>query len=123
MHMYNFIENIFSHKLHPNHIFPLLLSSQFLPTPLSKIHSVSLSSVLKTGFQEATVSQDRGRYNKTSQKYSHRDLTRQPNRRKSAPRTDNRVRQTPTFTLKSTTNYQAKNHSIYSEDRVQIMQF
>lgn len=91
MHMYNFIENIFSHKLHPNHIFPLLLSSQFPPTPLSKIHSVFLSSFLKTGFQEETVSQDRGRYNKTSQKDSHRDLTRQPNRRKNAPRTDNRV--------------------------------
>lgn len=69
---------------HCDHSFQFFHSSQrFALFPLPNINLPSISSLVKSTFQNTTTSHDKKRYNKTRQKPKYEGWTKQPNKRKS----------------------------------------
>lgn len=93
---------------------PPLLSS-----PITSPHPWFHSLQKRADFQE-TITKHKIKYNKTSQKPSHQDWIRRSKRRKKVPKARKRVKDTLTFTVRSSTETPSNYQNIYTEDLVQI---
>lgn len=106
----------FSHILHPDPSFSSPFSSQSFLTP-TLVYS---SPFLFRKEQTSQISFKHGikRCNKTRHKPSDRGWTskRQPSRRKRAPRTDKRVRESPCSRCQESHKNIKSHHNIYAED-------
>jgi hypothetical protein len=87
-----------SHTIYLDYSLP---SSQFVPTsPLLQIHSLSVS-LEKNRLLRDNIQTRQNKYNKKNQNPSHEGKTKQPNRRKRAPRVGTRIRDPLAHTLRN----------------------